>query len=355
MRSKIYQVLNSVALTTLQRTLPITCLLIFSATGVFAQQQDPKTQLETAKTFARQGDFGNAIVVLNRALQKEPNNLEMLKDLAFDYYMQRDYTKGLATAKLLIERSDADVQCYQILGLLYKGSDDRADCEKLYKEGIKKFPNEGVLYNEYGEMLWTKGDYSAIRQWEKGIEVDPNYSSNYYNASKYYYLTFDKVWSLLYGEIFLNLESYSQRTAEIKQLLLESYKKLFSETNVKKDQNTKSTFVVAYLDGINKQSSALAMGVTPEALIILRSQFIEDWFKKNAIQFPFRLFEYQRQLMKEGLFDAYNQWIFGPADDLTTYQTWANTHNEEYTRFNNFQKGRIFKLPQGQYYQIVSK
>lgn len=322
---------------------------------VFAQQPDPKTQLDAAKTFSRQGDFANAIVVLNKALQKDPNNLELGKELAFDYYMQHDYVKGLATAKPLVERADADVQCYQILGMLYRGSEELPNCEKLYKDGLKKFPDDGELYNEYGELLWLKGDYSAIKQWEKGIEADPNYSSNYYNACKYYYLTFDKVWSLLYGEIFVNLESYSQRTAEIKQVLLSSYKKLFSENNVKKDQNVKSTFVVAYLDEINKQSSALAMGVTPESLMILRSQFIEDWFKKYSTQFPYRLFDYQRQLMKEGLFDAYNQWIFGPADDLTAYQTWANTHTEEYTRFNNFQKGRIFKLPQGQYYQIVAK
>ena len=62
-------------------------------------------------------------------------------------------------------------------------------------------------------------DYDAIKWWEKGIEVDPNYSSNYYNACKYYYFTYDKVWSLIYGEIFVNLESYSKRTPEIKNIL----------------------------------------------------------------------------------------------------------------------------------------
>jgi hypothetical protein len=49
--------------------------------------------------------------------------------------------------------------------------------------------------------------------------VDPNYSSNYYNACKFYYLTVDKVWSLIYGEIFVNLESYSKRTPEVKKIL----------------------------------------------------------------------------------------------------------------------------------------
>ncbi len=75
-------------------------------------------------------------------------------------------------------------------------------------------------------MLWSKKDFKeAVKQWEKGIEVDPNHSGNYYNAAKYYYFTQDKVWSIVYGEIFVNLESYSKRTPEIKTILLNSYKK----------------------------------------------------------------------------------------------------------------------------------
>ena len=41
-------------------------------------------------------------------------------------------------------------------GLVYKAIEERKECEKMYKQGLKRFPNSGVLYNEYGEMLWTK-------------------------------------------------------------------------------------------------------------------------------------------------------------------------------------------------------
>jgi hypothetical protein len=60
-------------------------------------------------------------------------------------------------------------------------------------------------------------------------------------------------------------------------------------------------------------------------------------------------------LLKEGLFDAYNEWIFGAVENLPAFQTWSNAHSDEYSRFTNFQKGRIFKLPEGQYYQTASK
>jgi Tfp pilus assembly protein PilF len=154
--------------------------------------QDPKTPLETARSFQRQGDYQNALLVLNRALEQQPNDLNMLKELAFTYYLQRDYVKAKQVALPLPSRSDADVQTYQIMGLVYKAIEERKDCERLYKEGINRFPNSGVLYNEYGEMLWTKQDYAAIKWWEKGIEADPNYASNYYNAALHYYFTYDK-------------------------------------------------------------------------------------------------------------------------------------------------------------------
>lgn len=327
--------------------------LVIAMTSL-AQEQDVKTLQETARTFQRQGDYANAVLVLNRALQQKPNDLELKKDLAFTYYLQRDYVKALEAAKPLPERPDADVQCFQILGMVYKAIEERKDCEKLYKAGLKKFPNSGVLYNEYGEMLWTKEDYSAIKYWEKGIEVDPNFSGNYYNAAKHYYLTYDKVWGLIYGEIFLNLESYSKRTAEIKDLLLEGYKKLFSENNLQNRQEVKNPFVAAFLGIMAKNAPQVSTGITPESLTVLRTRFVLDWFDKEAEKFPFRLFEYQRQLLKEGMFDAYNQWIFGAAQNLPAFQNWTSTHAASYNQFTGFQKGRVFKVPAKQYYQTMA-
>jgi tetratricopeptide (TPR) repeat protein len=330
-------------------------LLTLAQLSSSAQEAAAKTPQETARAFTRQGDYTNALVVLNEALKKDPQNLELLKDMAFNYYLEKEFDKGLAVAKPMVERPDADVQAYQVLALFYKAINETKECEKLYKAGIKRFPRSGVLYSEYGEMLWARQDYAAIKQWEKGIEIDPNYSTNYYNAARYYFFTQDKVWALLYGEIFLNLESYSKRTAEIKDLLLEGYKKLFTDANMQKNQDTKSPFVLAYLNTIDKLGFTIAQGITTESLTVLRTKFIINWFNTYPSNFPFRLFDYQRQLLKDGMYDAYNQWLFGTAENLPVFQAWCNTHGDEYSRFVNFQKGRIFKLPEGQYYQVAAK
>jgi tetratricopeptide (TPR) repeat protein len=326
-------------------------LLLITLTGT-SQEQDPKKLHETAKTYMRQGDYSNAVLILNRILQNDPQNLEFLKDLAFTYYLKKDYVSAFETAKTFGDRKDADVQAYQILALVYKALDERKECEKLYRAALKKFPTSGVLYNEYGEMLWTKKEFAdAAKLWEKGIEMDPNNSGNYYNAAKFYYMSADKTWGLIYGEIFVNLESYSQRTVEIKGLLLEGYKKLFTGSDLMKYQNTKNEFVSAFLGLMQKHSGTVSEGVTPETLTTLRARFILDWYDKYAARFPFRLFEHHVQLLKMGFFDAYNQWIFGAAGNLTAYQQWTSTHADVNNEFTRLQKNRVFKVPTGQYYQ----
>jgi Tfp pilus assembly protein PilF len=330
--------------------LAITILL--SVFTCFAQQADSLHMV--AKQFMRSGDFPNAIIVLSNALKLDPSNLEIQKDLTFTYYLQRNYSSAVESGRKLIERSDADEQCYQILGMAYKAIDESKQADKMYKQGIKKFPSSGELYNEYGEMLWTNKDAEAIRFWEKGIEVDPGYSSNYYNASKFYYYTYDKVWSLIYGEIFINLESYSRRTPEIKSMLVDSYKKLFTDIKLPKNQVNKNLFATAYLSVMADQAQTISMGVTLESLNILRSKFILEWFEKYGDKYPFRLFEYQRQLLKGGMFDAYDQWAFGASMGLSSFQTWTSQHADDYNRFINFQKGRVFKVPAGQNYRNLN-
>jgi Tfp pilus assembly protein PilF len=327
--------------------------LVFTGVVAIAQTDDPKTLYENAKTFMHSGDFDNAIVVLNRALQSDKNNLDMQKDLAMSYYYKRDYEKALGQVKILMDRSDADAVSYQIAGNVYKALEEVKDCERVYKTGLKKFPNSGALYSEYGELLWERKDFSAIDQWEKGIKVDPAYSGNYYNAARYYYFTKDKVWSLIYGEIFVNMESLSDRGMAMKQLLLDVYKqKLFADANLMAGQDkNKNEFSRAFLECMSKQSSLLNRGVTTETLTMIRSRFILEWFDKYASRFPFKLFDYQRQLLQEGMFAAYNQWLFGTVENLAAYDTWTKAHDEEYKNFTAFQKTRVFKMPAGQYYQ----
>lgn len=323
----------------------------FLSMGLMAQD-DPKKMHETARAFMQSGDYDNAIIVLTRALQLDKNSLDMQKDLVMSYYLKRDYAKALDGVEEMVDRSDADVHTFQIAGNVYKALEEVKECEKMYKKALKKFPKSGPLYSEYGELLWARKDFNAITQWEKGIDVDPNYSGNYYNAAVYYFYAKDKVWSLLYGEIFVNMESMSERGAAMKEQLLNMYKeKLFAEADLMKDEEkNKNEFAKAFLQTMNKQSSLAAKGINTEVLTMIRTRFILDWYSNVGGRFPYRLFEYHQQLIKEGMFNAYNQWLFGATENLAAYETWTKNHAEEYNNFNNFLKSRIFRMPGNQHY-----
>jgi tetratricopeptide (TPR) repeat protein len=326
----------------------ILLLSIFYATSTFSQ--DVQQLRETARTFQQQGDNENAILVLNKAVSMDPANPDVLKELGIAYYVARQYQKSLDIIKPLLERPDADEQIFQLTSLAYRGLLNLKEAEKTYKSGLKKFPNSGVLYAEYGDLLEVAnpGLGKGIELWEKGIEADPAFPANYYQAAKFYLNNGAGIWGLLYAEVFVNLESYTGRTTEIKNLLLAGYKKLFAFGIAA--EKSKNAFETNFLESLKKQTSLVGNGVTAEALTALRTRFEIEWHDNHSQKFPFQLFNLHRQLLQEGLFEAYNQWLFGSVDNITAYQAWTANHNADYNAFNKYQHNKVFTVPAGQYY-----
>jgi len=334
----------------------LSSLLLLSLSSLsFAQpSQTPKELYEAAKAYTRQGDYDNATLVFKRLLEQDPNNADVLKDYAFLCYLKRDYVTSIQIGKSLTEKPDADVQSFQVLGMAYKGIAETKECAKLYKKAIAKFPKSGVIYNDYGELLAGDKDMGgAIAQWEAGIKADAGYSSNYYNASAYYAQNGNLFWTIIYGEVFVNLESYTQRTADVKALLLDAWKKVYTTTSFPNMINKKgiTSFEKTFFETLSKSNSLAAQGITPETLSAIKTRFILDWFHDaNNEKYPFHLFEHEQYLLREGMFDAYNEWLFGTAASPSAYQVWLDNHDAEASRFKQFQQSRVFKLPAGQYY-----
>jgi tetratricopeptide (TPR) repeat protein len=320
------------------------CLLSLQ---VFAQPSISDLK-KTAKTLTKEGDYENATLVFNKILEKEPQDFEILKDFALLNYLKRDFAKSIEISKQLVEKPESDEACFQILGLNYKEILQYKDCEKMYKNGLLKFDSSGVLYNELGELYQLqKNTTEAIKQWEKGIERDPNYANNYFNAASFYSNNKEYFWTIVYGEIFINLESYTQRTSQMKEAVLDAYKKnLYLGVEAKAKTN-------AFEKEVLSMHSTVTSSVTVTLLTALRTKFILEWyFNKHNEKFAFRLFDQQRYLIREGLFDAYNQWIFGVASNPIEYTNWAKNHAKEIADFTQFQQARVFKLTTGQYYKF---
>ena len=330
-------------------------VVVLLSVCTFSFAQDVATARENARKFMQTGDFDNAILVLNTAYASNKSNIELQKDLAMAYYYKKDNPKALEYVKILLARPDVDVQSYQVAGNVYKALQDGKEGEKMYKEALKKFPDNGPLLSEYGEFLDMTGkSKEAIALWEKGIKEAPSFSGNYYNASIYYFKQpEDKIWAIIYGEIYANMESLNPKSNQIKKMVLDAYKqKLFTGNNLSTEAgNTKNGFTKAVLETFAKQAGISGQGLTPETLAMIRTRFILDWNNSYEKKYPFRLFEYHTQLMKDGLFDSYNQWMFGPVSDMPAFENWVGSHKADYDKFTDFHKARIFKVPKGQFYK----
>jgi tetratricopeptide (TPR) repeat protein len=324
---------------------------LYTAQLMYAQQTVESIRKQ-ATLSAQQQDFSSAIQILQKGLQEYPDNIDLLKDEAYIAYLGRDFQHALQVGKDIVQRDDADVQSYQILGLVYKAIADYKEGDKLYKTALKKFPRSGVLYSEYGDML-TQYDNKrgAIVQWEKGISADANYSSNYYYAAKYYADENNIFWSSIYGEIFVNMESLTKRTEEIKTLLLNDYKNLLSnKSNLQILSTSGNDFEKAVAASMLAAMQTENGDISPEMVTAFRARFLLNWENTSATSYPYRLFDFHLQLMRDGLFDAYNQWLFGITINKNKYDNWVYTHDEEMQNFTQFQRNVLFKMPAEQYY-----
>ena len=73
----------------------LSLVFVLSLACTVIKAQEGQTNLhETGRTFMRSGDVDNAILVLTRALQQDPKNVEIKKDLVMSHYYKRDYAKA---------------------------------------------------------------------------------------------------------------------------------------------------------------------------------------------------------------------------------------------------------------------
>src|SRR5690348_7480321 len=86
------------------------------ALSLYAQEDVKSLQLK-ARDFMQQGDYSNATLVLNKAIQQEPANLDLQNDLLFNYYLSQDYAKAIELGKKLTSQANADIRSFQVLGL----------------------------------------------------------------------------------------------------------------------------------------------------------------------------------------------------------------------------------------------
>jgi tetratricopeptide (TPR) repeat protein len=328
--------------------------------SVFAQIPADKQKANDLKREAVQlmdnGDPDRAISLLETAQRADPDNHVYLYEMGYAFYIKKDYPKAIEIFRQTTTYPDVTDQCYQMLGNAYDDNGERSKAREAYESGLKRFPSAGRLYMEYGLTYQAEKDYDkAVALWEKGIEAEPGYSSNYYRLAKLFARTNERIWAAFYGEIFMNVERGTDRTGEISRLLFEVYKQSISFSddsshslkldmtsnviNVDPKKGLKIPFGITYtLDfivglspGVNAQAKReVTIGMISSA----RTFFIDFWFQKQKHykQYPNILLDYQLSLNERGWLDAYTYWLLMKGNENEFVQ-WRDKNRDKFDAF----------------------
>lgn len=301
--------------------------------------------IKSAGNFLNKGEYDQAISMYKQAIRMAPDNVALRKDLAYTYFLKRDFTQAREIITPVVSSSLADAQCYQIAAAIEQADGKNSKAKRIVNAGLEKFPKEGVLYNTKGNILSTESKSSkpALKEWINGIAVEPNYATNYYNAAKTLFQDGNYVWSIIYAEKFINLEAQSPKTVDMRKVLFDAYKKVFTtktdeaipdfNKQVQQGRQNKLSFEDAFQEAVNANISAISDGFNTENISMLRTRFLIYWHNRFEQQFPQSIISYQSRLMKSGFYPAYNQWLFGAIENSQEFGAWVTQFKGDYQKF----------------------
>lgn len=316
--------------------LRVLAVIIFLTSGGLAIAQtptfsSPETALlyKSAREAMSRGAVKQALILYQQVAQREPNQPIFQRDLAQAYLLAGNKATALELVTTLIDQKIADETSYQIAASALLQTGERKKARKMIDAGLKQYKNSGLLYQELGKYHESVGEQEyALDAWIHGINAEPNYFLNYYSACRLYAQSNRPIWAILYGEIFINLERETARSYETRAMVFDSYKRLFASIKGVPVDTFEISFEHAVLYTYSRLSQAVAEGFTAENLTMLRTRFSIEWQSLFHHKYPYALFKYYEMLLSEGHFDAYNQWLFGKADNASQFEAWKKFHQD---------------------------
>ena len=98
----------------------ITAFLFLMTCSFSFAQEDVEAMRANARKFMQNGDMDNALLILNKATEANPNNKDLKKELIFAYFYKKEYDKALELIQPLLESADVDAQTIQLAGNVFK-------------------------------------------------------------------------------------------------------------------------------------------------------------------------------------------------------------------------------------------
>jgi hypothetical protein len=180
---------------------------------------------------------------------------------------------------------------------------------------------------------------NQFKQMEQDALKDYSRAENYEGLATAFGGSTEKVWAVIYGEVFANLSSDADRRNAIGSLVYESYEKSLSSDGGKLSVNLtenaqaapgqspfESQFEIAFLMAAAPFGNDL-MPLSVQKLAQIRKNQLSLLNQKKLSSNE--LIRWQQTIIAAGHFDAYNYWLFqGARPD--EFNQWTKEHQAQY-------------------------
>ncbi|MDR1725119.1 MAG: tetratricopeptide repeat protein [Bacteroidales bacterium] len=314
-----------------------------------AAQNDKKDTIKDSRfdsiiKMIDKGEYVYARTALNKALNNGADLFKYSFELARCNYKLTDYKDVVKVLEPLILEVSATSDFYQLLGNAYYEMGKIGKAVSTYNDGLKRFPNAGCLYLELGNIAYKQKNYKdALFYYEKGIDVQPDYPSNYYCATQIYLSSTEEVWAVMFGEIFMNLEKGTERSKDVSKQIFDVF---CTEIILNRDEIAVDFYnpTILYSDSYERHNlfpdyykQAMLKACNGEryldlsSLIRIRKRFIAELYRTTK-DFHNVVFDYHKTLIAKGYFDAYNYWLFSSASSAESAK-WIKDNSKLYNEF----------------------
>lgn len=327
-------------------------LTSLSYSEVYAQGGRAASQIATGDEHFADGDYDNAIKYYKKALKNASKNTDYKYKLAMAFYRKQNYSQAIRYGEeILADASKTpEVNAFRLLGNSYDLHGNYKKSIETLESGLEKYPKSGSIFLDLGLVeLLREHPLKAINYWERGIEAEPTYPDNYFWAAKAYAESEEKMWALLYGEIFMNIERGTERFDEMSSVIFNLYLDLMRDEasvttgEIKFERKGVNSFEEAHKRLYNilhkngmmsfERGNTLYGGVNEiKAVSMMRKNFLELWLQGFILKYSNTLYKHQRSMMDLTFFEAYNYWLFSKAS-TDDFMNWMEKNSAKYDIF----------------------
>ncbi|UOQ70140.1 tetratricopeptide repeat protein [Hymenobacter cellulosilyticus] len=156
--------------------------VLFAGLVATAQAQAPdevKALIKQGVALYDEGKYDEAVLRYKQALKLAPDNFTAQYELAMTYgHLDRHEEVVEICKKLLQDNANADANVYVIYGTALDDLKQPQEAIRIYQRGIKKFPDNGLLYFNLGVTQASTQRYEeATESMQMAVRKNPRHAS----------------------------------------------------------------------------------------------------------------------------------------------------------------------------------